>query len=446
MNRFKIFTLGCKVNQYESRYIRTALLSNGWEDAGTKDEPDPTIDLAVVNTCCVTAESDAKSRKTISRICRLYPNAQIVPMGCFAALDPEKAGAFPRVTGLLTDRARIPDFLRNDLKLKIVPTGISDFGERHRAFIKIQDGCRVRCAYCIIPTVRPVLWSRPTDEIVDEIRHLCDSGYRELVLTGIHLGHYGFDLGIGPCSPEMELSDYLIQREKIRPEDRVTLTGLLKKILSVDFPARLRLGSLEAAEVSDELVETIQKSQGRICSHFHLSMQSGDDTVLQRMRRRTTASEYAQICRSILKRMPNAALTTDIIVGFPGETDEMFQNSCLMVQQLGFSKVHIFRYSRRPGTPAAEMPDQIPEPVKHRRLLTLQKIAHLERERYAKRQIGHILSVLIEEKLPCEEWAGTSESYLTVQFPAEKIFIKPGMLVPVKILSTEGEILHGKLS
>ncbi len=445
MNRFKIITLGCKVNQYESRYVRAALLANGWEDAGTDDGPDLSIDLAVVNTCSVTAESDAKSRKTISRICRHYPNAKIVPMGCYAALDPGKAGAFPNVADLLTDRARIPEFLEKKLNLKIIPTGISDFGERHRAFIKIQDGCRVRCAYCIIPTVRPVLWSRPFNEIIDEIHRLCAFGYRELVLTGIHLGHYGYDLGTGPCSPQMELSDYMERREKICPEDRISLVSLLKRILQEDFPARLRLGSLEAVEVSDDLIETIQNSRGRICPHFHLSMQSGDNDVLKRMRRRTTAEEYAGICQSILVRMPSAALTTDIIVGFPGETEEMFRNSVRMVERLGFSKVHIFRYSRRPGTPAAEMPDQIPESVKHSRLLDLQRTAQAERERFAKKQIGNILSVLIEEKTEENFLSGTSESYLTVHFSDEKKTVKPGMLVKIKITSVRDDILEGVL-
>jgi len=403
----RVLTLGCKVNQYETEFVRQGLLRLGWKDA-TDDEP---ATLIVVNTCTVTAESDRKSRKAIRGLIKENPGAEVVVMGCLATRNPKGIAAIPGVTQIIADKRDIPEFLRQR-GLREMPTGLETFGERHRAFVKVQDGCRVGCSYCIIPKVRPVLRSRPVTEILGEIRTLSRNGYREIVLTGIHLGHYGVDFA-----------------------ERDNLAALVRRIIELDKPFRLRISSLEAVEVSDELVELMVANPQRICPHLHLSMQSGSDSVLRRMKRRWFCEPFVRRCEEILVRFDRLALTTDVIVGFPGETEEVFAETLRVVERLKFSKVHVFRFSPREGTEAAALPNRIPPPVQQRRASELGELADRLRRNYAASLVGMDLSVMLETP-----HGGTADRYVDVRLaePVEQL----GSLLDVCIIRADGDLLH----
>ena len=410
---FRLWTLGCKVNQYETEYLREGLLRLGYIEAG----PNEMADLVVVNTCTVTAESDQKSRKIIRKLARENQGAEIVVMGCSATRDPTALAGIDGVTRVIAAKREVPKFLA-DLGLTDRPTGIRQFGERHRAYVKVQDGCRIGCSYCIIPKVRPVLQSRSVGEVLDEVRELSRNGYREIVLTGIHLGHYGVDKTTDP-----------------------TLASLVEKIVRLDEPFRLRISSLEAVEVSDELVELMIARPDRICPHLHLSMQSGSDEVLRRMRRRWLREPFVRRCEEIRTRFDRLALTTDVIVGFPGETDEQFVETCRTVERLGFSKVHVFRFSPRKGTEAFSMPDRVPPPVQKRRAEHLASLSQRLREKYAVSLLGMKLSVLLETV-----HGGTADRYLEIRLsePVKSSCI--GKIVTVQIDKIDGDILIGRIS
>jgi threonylcarbamoyladenosine tRNA methylthiotransferase MtaB len=438
----KTVTLGCKVNQYETEFVREALLSAGYRDVA----PGETAELVVVNTCTVTQESDQKSRKLIRKLAGLHPEAEIVVMGCYASRKPEQAAALPQVTEVLTDKRNIGDFLRR-CGVFDLPVGIDSFGERHRAYVKVQDGCRVGCAYCIIPQVRPYLLSRPVHEVLTEIRQLTACGYKEIVLTGIHLGHYGVDFQRDPVS---------LSEKKEDSQENPQLAGLVAEILKLDAPFRLRLSSLEAVEISDELVALVRSHPSRICPHFHLSMQSGSDEILQAMRRRGRSGPFREKCEQIKSEIEHAALTTDVIVGFPGETESQFEDTCRLAESIGFSKIHVFPFSPREGTLAAALPNQIPARVKERRAAELIRRAAELRENYARSLSGRKLQVLFETSSQ-GRFLGTADRYLRVHVsdgirrngmnlvtpdgPNEIL----GQLRDVTVTGVNGEELQGEL-
>ncbi|MHB8862725.1 MAG: MiaB/RimO family radical SAM methylthiotransferase [Pirellulaceae bacterium] len=312
--RLKTFTLGCKVNQYETEYVRQGLLGIGYQDAGI-DEP---ADLCIVNTCTVTQEGDSKSRQAIRRLGRDNPHARIVVMGCYATRAPQELAALPGVSEVVTDKRELSHLLMR-LGVVDVPAGISQFSNRHRAYLKVQDGCLLRCSYCVIPHVRPHVISRSVPEIRDEIRRLLVNGYREFVLTGVHLGHYGVEQNHGrPKSTWLRLSD------------------LVRELAEMDGDFRLRLSSIEATELTRELVDTVAAFPDKICPHFHVCLQSGSDRILRRMRRRWAARTFVDRCRLVQETLVLPALTTDVIVGFPGETEEDFRATCRLVRLIGF--------------------------------------------------------------------------------------------------------------
>jgi threonylcarbamoyladenosine tRNA methylthiotransferase MtaB len=308
-------TLGCKVNQYETEYVRQGLLKAGYRDA-QRDEP---ADLCVVNTCTVTVEGDAKSRQTIRQLAKRNPDARIVVMGCYATRSPDEVARLPGVCEVVTDKRELPDLLRR-FGVVDIPTGISTFANRQRAYVKVQDGCLLHCSFCIIPNVRPHLASRPPEHILAEIRRLVDAGYRELILTGIHLGHYGIE--------------WNRDRQK---KDWTRLSHLLDRIAAMPGDFRVRLSSIEATEVTRELLDVMAANPDRICPHLHISMQSGSDSVLRRMRRRWGAQRFLDRCRLAQRMLDLPAMTTDIIVGFPGETETHFAETCQMASDIGFS-------------------------------------------------------------------------------------------------------------
>jgi threonylcarbamoyladenosine tRNA methylthiotransferase MtaB len=400
--KLRTLTLGCKVNQYETEYVREGLLGIGYEDAHENES----AELCIVNTCTVTAEGDAKSRQAIRRLARRNPGAKIVVMGCYATRAPDEVAALPGVSQVVTDKRELPDLLGR-FGVTDVPTGISGFGRRHRAYVKVQDGCMLRCSFCIIPRVRPHLASRPVEHILDEVRRLVDHGYREVVLTGIHLGHYG------------------VEWNRHAPKHRwIRLSHLVRRIAELPGDFRVRLSSIEATEVTRELIEVMADNPEKVAPHLHISMQSGSDAVLRRMRRRWGARRFIDRCRLVQDRLDRPAITTDIIVGFPGETDADFQATIDVARIVGFSKIHIFPFSPRRGTPAAQMSDQVPRHVQQQRSRELAVVEAELRDTYYRCLLGSRLRVLVETKAEGGGgraegmWLGTSCRYATVELPA----------------------------
>ena len=396
----KTVTLGCKVNQYETEYVRQGLLGLGYQDAA-ESEP---ADLCVVNTCTVTSEGDAKSRRIIRRLAKHNPEARIVVMGCYATRSPSEVAQLPGVYEVVTDKRELPDLLAR-YGATTAPTGIGEFqtGRRHRAFVKVQDGCLLNCSFCIIPQVRPHFASRPVEHIADEVRRLIDGGYRELVLTGIHLGHYG------------------VEHNRGRPKTEwLRLSHLLRKLMELSGSFRVRLSSIEATEVTQELLDVMGEFGDRICPHLHISMQSGSDAVLRRMRRRWGARRFVDRCRLACEQLDLPALTTDVIVGFPGETEQDFADTCLACEQAGFSKIHIFPFSARPGTDAATMPHQVDPALKKDRTARLAELETRLRAQYFQRLVGRRLEVLVEGGYAdTQRVEGTACRYAPVEFSGD---------------------------
>jgi threonylcarbamoyladenosine tRNA methylthiotransferase MtaB len=391
----RLLTLGCKVNQYETQYVKELLEKSGYREAKGHES----ADLCVVNTCTVTHEADAKGRQLIRRLARDNPTAAIVVMGCYATRAPAAVGQLPRVARVITDKNRIVDELA-EFGVKETLPGISRFDGHRRAFVKVQDGCLLNCSFCVIPSVRPVLRSRPIEEIEDEVRRMVATGCQEVVLTGIHLGHYGIDLSKGKPKSSWSRLWHLIERLDRMPGH-----------------FRVRLSSLEAAEVRGELVETLAQST-KICPHLHLCLQSGSDRILARMRRRYRVAGFLERCRRLRSILDNPAFTTDVIVGFPGETDFDFEETCRAVREVGFSRIHIFSFSARSGTVAANLPDRVPaDQVAERRARLLEIESELARA-YYQGLIGHRLDVLVEGE--DVNWPGsvrgTSCRYAPVSF------------------------------
>lgn len=397
----KTVTIGCKVNQYETELVREGLARIGYRDAAEGQ----TADLCVVNTCTVTTEGDSKSRTAIRRLARDNPQARIVVMGCYATRAPEELARLPNVVEVLTDKREIPDLLGRFGVLD-VPTGISRFANHHRAYVKVQDGCLLRCSYCIIPYVRPNVHSRPLAHILEEVRRLVDNGYREIVLTGVHLGHYGVEGNWNKPKGEW-----------------LRLSTLVRSIAELPGEFRVRLSSIEATEVTRELIAVMAEYPERVAPHLHICLQSGSDAILRRMRRRWGSRMFIDRCQMVREALDNPAITTDIIVGFPGETEADFEATCRVARDCGFSKIHVFPFSPRKGTPAASMPDMVHPTVKSDRCRRLEELEGELRAEYFQTLIGRRLTVLIEGRSEATSgaWAGTSCRYATVEISGSGI-------------------------
>lgn len=425
--KLRVTTLGCKVNQYETELVRQGLQRAGYDDC-VDDEP---ADLCVVNTCTVTNEGDAKSRQIIRRMARNNPDARIVVMGCYATRAPDEVAGLPGVSEVLTDKRELPD-LMSRFGVLDVPTGLSGFSGRHRAYVKVQDGCLLRCSYCIIPMVRPKLASRPLAEIVDEVARLADVGHREVVLTGIHLGHYGVDWN------------------RNRPRENWTrLAHLLRELCRLPASFRIRLSSIEATEVTRELIGVMADHADRIVPHLHLCLQSGSDSVLRRMRRRWGTRMFLDRCRLLRDALDRPALTTDVIAGFPGETESEFEQTLETCRAAGFSKIHAFPFSARRGTPAANMPDQIPKAVRGERVERLGLLETELRAEYFRSLVGHPLQLLVETMDPT--LSGTTCRYAPAEQEPEPIApstrsVTPGTLVDLHVSRTDGDKLFGSIT
>lgn len=392
----RLVTLGCKVNQYETQYVKEALEHSGYREAAGGEA----ADLCVVNTCTVTLEGDAKSRQAVRRLHQRNPHAAILVMGCYATRDPSAVARLPGVVHVITDKTRLAEELR-PFGVESMPAGITRFDGHQRAFVKVQDGCLLNCAFCIIPSVRPIIRSRPVDEIIAEIAGLVGRGVQEIVLTGIHLGHYGIDLCKG------------------KPKQAwCRLWHLVEEVDKLDGEFRVRLSSLEAAEVRDDLVRVLAVSS-RLVPHLHLCLQSGSDQVLARMRRRYRSAGFLERCRRLRAALVEPAFTTDVIVGFPGETEDDFDQTCRIVREVGFCKVHIFPYSRRAGTAAAECAEQVHPAIiedRRRRLVELERAVAQD---YYRKLVGRCLNVIVEGEDPHRPGfaRGTSCRHAQVSFP-----------------------------
>ena len=417
--KLRTHTLGCKVNQYETEFLREGLASIGYADA----QPGEEADLCVVNTCTVTAEGDSKSRQMVRRLNRENPAAKIVVMGCYATRAPEEVSALPGVTEVLTDKRELPDLLGR-FGVTDLPTGLSGLGQRSRAYVKVQDGCLLRCSFCVIPHVRPNLESRPLENVVEEVHGLVEHGYREVVLTGIHLGHYGVDWN------------------RQRPRDKeswVRLSHLVRALAELPGDFRVRLSSIEATEVTRELIDVMAEYPQRIAPHLHISMQSGSDSVLRRMRRRWGSRRFVDRCNLLREKLDQPAITTDVIVGFPGETETEFQETVQVCRDAGFSKIHIFPFSARRGTPAWDMPDQLPKKLKQERVHRLQEVEIELRDQYFESLAGRQLQVLVEQPIEEGRFVGTSCRYAPVDLLADESHV--GQFVEV----TAGPIRAGRI-
>jgi threonylcarbamoyladenosine tRNA methylthiotransferase MtaB len=418
----RLVTLGCKVNQYETQYVKETLEANGYIEAG---EGQP-ADLCIVNTCTVTGEGDAKSRQAVRRLHQAQPHAEIVVMGCYATRDPDAVARLPGVVKVIADKTRIVEELAPFGVVEVIP-GISRFDDHQRAFVKVQDGCLLNCSYCIIPHVRPSLRSRTPEAIVAEAARLIDNGYREIVLTGIHLGHYGIDLSRGKPKSQWRRLWHLLERLADLPGD-----------------FRIRLSSLEAAEARDDLIRVMAEVP-RICPHLHLCLQSGSDGILARMKRRYRSAGFLERCRRIRAALDRPALTTDVIIGFPGETDADFEATCRVVREVGFARIHLFSYSPRAGTEAARWNESVPPGVVAERRARLLGLERDLAEAYCRSLLGRRLDVLVEGADPRRP--GFVRGTACCSVPVVCRGHAPALIrrrVPVRAVSTADGIIFGE--
>lgn len=405
-------TLGCKVNYYE-----TEKLLNRFTEAGIKVVPfSDYADIYVVNTCTVTNIADRKSRKMLHRAKRINSNAIVVAMGCFAEAQGAKLagdGTIDIVIGNHDKEKAFDIIMESAIKEYSLPENkssdcitsreVHNSDERTRAYVKIQDGCNQFCSYCKIPYVRGMLNSRDEEDVLKEIKDLALEGYMEVVLTGIHLSSYGVDKC--SCKSFVELNG--------KP-----LYELINKISSVDGIERIRLGSLEPRIITADFVKELSKIK-KLCPHFHLSMQSGCDETLMRMNRKYTTKDFERACQILREYFDNPAITTDVIVGFPGETKEEFEISRMFVEKIAFSDIHVFKYSKRSGTKAALMENQVDEQVKNDRSRRLIETGGIISKSYADKYVGHLQKCLVEEMVMIDGmryWTGHNERYLKLAF------------------------------
>ena len=393
----RLVTLGCKVNQYETQLVRETLLANGYREAAG-GEP---ADLCVVNTCTVTAAGDKKGRQLVRRLAKHNPGARTVVMGCYATRDPAAVAKLPNVAEVVPDKRELPDVF-DRLGRTNRPTGICAFDGRHRAFVKVQDGCILKCTYCIIPQVRPGLRTRPAAEIVEEVRRLVANGYREVVLSGIHVGHYGVETTRGKSG-----------------KAPFRLWHLFRELDRIPGDWRMRLSSIEAAEIHGDFLKAAADCE-RLCPQFHPSMQSGSDAVLKRMRRRYRIGRFLDKLDAVRDALGAVAFTTDVIVGFPGETEADFEATLAACRRAGYVKTHVFPFSARRGTPAATMPDQTPAEVKKARAARLAAFERGLARAFYRSRLGEPTEVLIER--PAERPGfvrGTDRFFCPVELPGD---------------------------
>ena len=412
-------TLGCKVNQFETETMEGLFRARGYDVVPFEER----ADVYVINTCSVTHLSDRKSRQLIRRAARMNPDACIAVTGCYAQVAPEEIRALDGVRVVIgtKERARIVDYVEEALRADTGAIGtITDIMQarvfediplhamphRTRAFLKIEDGCQNFCTFCIIPYARGPVKSRTLSAVAREMHLLTEAGFHEVVLTGIHLGAYGIDLA-----------------------ERPTLADACRMALAEERLRRLRLGSLESVELSADLLD-LMRTEPRFAAHLHLPLQAGSDNVLRAMNRHYDTAAFAALLEDVRRAVPGVAISTDIIVGFPGETEEDFASGLDFVRQMGFARMHVFPYSARKGTPAARRTDQVPPVVRKERAARMQALAEELAEAYHRASLGSVMEVLFETT---EDGVtdGLTETYIRVYTDAPA---RRGEIAPVRLM------------
>lgn len=434
MAKIAFYTLGCKVNQADTASMENLFLRSGHQLVSFDGE----ADVYIINTCVVTNTGQRKSRQTIHRAIRKNPNALIVVTGCYPQTAAEEVKAIAGVDMIIgnQDRAQIVQLVEERLAHRQTDTldavhkltastafeemAAGDITDKTRAFLKIQEGCNQFCTYCIIPYARGPLRSRSLESIHTETQRLISAGFKEIVLIGIHLGCYGKENPDGP-----------------------TLYDAVKTVLDVPGVQRLRLGSLESVEVEPRLL-TLMQEDARFCRHLHLPLQSGCDKTLQAMHRPYTTAKFKTLLADIKNRVPDIAITTDVIVGFPGETEADFETTCKFAESCGFSKMHIFPFSARKGTPAEKFAGAVTEAVKKERADILGKIDETMHKAFLQAMVGQTAEVLFEQPAGEDYFEGLTGNY-------QRVFVKSGgrnlggEILPVKITAFDGEKLLGEI-
>ena len=432
MKKVALHNLGCKVNAYETEAMQEILEQNGYEIVPFEEK----ADAYIVNTCSVTNMADKKSRQMLHRAKKMNPEAVVIAAGCYVQSAGEELLKDTSVDILIgnNEKVNLPSILENWEK-EHNPLHVHDLTREHtyeeltlshtaghtRAFMKIQDGCNQFCTYCIIPYTRGRVRSRRLSDIVAEAGRLAENGYQEVVLTGIHLDSYGTDL-----------------------EEHENLLTVIQEIAKIDGIKRIRLGSLEPRIMTEEFVAGLAAEE-KLCPHFHLSLQSGCDATLKRMNRRYSAEEFRQCCERLRRHFDDPALTTDVIVGFPGETEEEFTATVEFLKDICFYETHVFKYSRRKGTKADRMPDQIPEQIKNQRSDVLLALTEKNSGEYRKKLLGRTVKVLLEEESTISGTtylAGHTREYVKVAVAPETA--AAGEIIDVKVTGLLKDMVLGE--
>lgn len=431
MKRVAFYTLGCKVNQYETEAMLELFEKEGYEKAETEDY----ADVYVINTCTVTHMSDRKSRQYIRRMKKKNPDAIIAVVGCYSQVSPEEILSIDEVNLVMgtNDRKKIVEEVKKiDASRKVSTVDdimkvkafeeieINKTNGKTRAFLKIQDGCDRYCSYCIIPYARGRVRSRDLESIVKEVENLAANGYKEVVLTGIHVASYGKDI----------------------KETDIKLLDVIKQINNIEGIERIRLSSVEPILFTDEFVEAVS-AMDKVCPHYHLSLQSGCDETLKRMKRRYTTEEYKTIVDRLRAAIPNVSITTDVIVGFPGETNEEFDKTYEFLKDIELTHMHIFKYSPRKGTPAATMENQVDPSTKHERSEKLLQLNEENFKKFGQKMLDKEFNVLFEQKVGDNKFEGLTENYVKVIVESDKDLSE--QILKVKITDIKNEFLEGIL-
>ena len=423
------FALGCKVNQAESEAVAEAFADKGYEIKNI----DEAADIYVINTCAVTNFGDKKSRQLLRKVKRLNPNAIVVASGCYAQVESDVVSAIDEVDIVVGTKGRhnivdaVEKYIEDRQKVCLVgdimherdfePISVRKLAGRARAYIKIQDGCSQYCSYCIIPYARGPIRSRDEEDILKEVKNLALNGFKEVVLTGIHVASYGKD------------------------NHKTDLLSLIKRVNSIEGIERIRLSSVEPNIVTEEFARDLSQMP-KVCNHFHLSLQSGCNKTLKAMNRRYDTEKYMDSVNLLRKYMPDCGITTDIIVGFPGETEEDFAQSCEFAKKVNFSKIHVFPYSPKKGTPAAAMKNQIPAEIKSKRANELIKISDEMEDEFIKKHIGKVIDILFE-KSENGYFEGHTSNYIHVKAQSKNNI--RNMILPVKIISDDNKMAIGEI-
>ena len=430
MKKVAFCTLGCKVNQYETNAMQEQFINSGYEIVDFEEK----ADIYIINTCTVTNVSDKKSRQMIRKAKQSNRDSVVIAVGCYAQVSKEKLEEIEEVDVILgnNEKKEIVKYVKKFEKEKLVhlenlmkQKEFIDFGttihmEKTRAVIKVQDGCDRFCSYCIIPYARGRVRSRKLESVIEEITQLAKNGVKEVVITGIHIASYGKDF-----------------------RGNVGLIELLEKINEINGIERIRLGSLEPTIINEDFLNRLTKLE-KICHHFHLSLQSGCDETLKRMNRRYTINEFAKVVNLLRKVYEDVVLTTDIIVGFPGETEKEFNCTYEFLEKIHFYKMHIFKYSRRKGTKADLMENQISPIIQEKRSKLLLELSDINQKRYNSKYIDKIVEVLFEEK-EGGYIKGHTSNYIVVKVKEDSIDKYHNKIESIKIIGYETENLIGEL-